>query len=150
MLDIILQLGSPHILPIKPILLSRPCHSITSPILLRPRITDGLMRDEIEKNELANFKHLAYVHMSKEISWYLPNDIFGGLPKQNISTINVETIQKDFGLYVHTLAKIFEHLGKRKPTAIPKNQTINLTTGQEHSAQPNSSAMPKEDFSTDI
>ena len=85
-------------------------------------LTDGLMRDEIEAHELANFKHLAYGHMAKGISWHLPNDIFEDLPKQHVSTINVETIQKDFERCVHTITKIFEQLGEKKATAIPKTK----------------------------
>ena len=80
------------------------------------------MRDEIEAHELANFKHLAYGHMAKGISWYLPNDIFEDLPKQHVSTINVETIQNDFERCVHTITKTFEQLGKKKATAIPKTK----------------------------
>ena len=80
------------------------------------------MRDEIEAHKLANFKHLAYGHMAKEISWHLPTDIFDDLPKQNVSTINVETIQKDFERCLHTTTKIFEQLGEKKATAIPKTK----------------------------
>ena len=109
------------------------------------------MRDEIEKNELANFKHLAYVHMSKEISWYLPNDIFEDLPKQHVSTINVETIQNDFKRCVHTITKIFEQLGEKKATAIPKTKhNFKSGTNQEQSVQLNSSVTLKDYFTPDI
>ena len=102
------------------------------------------MREEIEAHELANFKHLAYGHMAKGISWHLPNDIFEDLRKQHVSTINVETIQNKFERYVHTITKALEQLGKKEATVIPKTRhNINSRKSQEHSSQSNSSATQK-------
>jgi hypothetical protein len=80
------------------------------------------MRKEIEAHELATFKHLAYGHMAKGISWYLPEEIIDNLPKQAISTINVETIQNDFNQCIHTITTTFNQIGKREPTPIPKTK----------------------------
>ena len=85
-------------------------------------LTNGLMRKEIEAHELATFKHLAYGHMAKGISWYLPEEIIDNLPKQAISTINVETIQNDFNQCIHTITTTFNQIGKREPTPIPKTK----------------------------
>ena len=85
-------------------------------------LIDGLMQDEPEAHELASFKHLAYGHMAKGISWYLPQNIFEGLPKQKISTINVETIQSDFEQCVQIITKTFGPINKKEPTTIPKTK----------------------------
>jgi hypothetical protein len=60
--------------------------------------------------------------MAKGISWYLPEEIIDNLPKQAISTINVETIQNDFNQCIHTITTTFNQIGQREPTPIPKTK----------------------------
>ncbi len=86
------------------------------------KLTNGLMRSEAEAHELCGFKHLAYGHMAKGISWYLPKEILDALTKPMISTINVETIQSDFDQCVHKITTTFSQIGERKPKRIPKTK----------------------------
>ena len=86
------------------------------------KLTNGLMRSEAEAHELCGFKHLAYGHMAKGISWYLPKEILDALTKPMISTINVETIQSDFDQCVHKITTTFSQLNERKPKRIPKTK----------------------------